>query len=262
MPPRSMLLVKLGGSVITNKSKLRTARPSVLRRLAREVSSTKEQIILVHGAGSFGHILAKRYRLQEGYRDESQLRGVSEVQRDVRRLNLMVDDALLEAGLNPMPIPPSLVAMFAGGRLHDIETRPFIQCLGLRMTPVTFGDVVFDSERRFGICSGDDLIGLLHGYFPASKTILVTDVDGVFTSDPKKKGHRELLREVRIGDLGRLSLTVRAGKDVTGGIEGKLRKMFKVMESGDEFWILNGLVPGRLRDAIKGRKFVGTRVVA
>jgi isopentenyl phosphate kinase len=262
LPPRSMLLVKLGGSVITDKSRLRTARPSVLRRLAREVSATKEQIVLVHGAGSFGHILAKRYRLHEGYRDESQLRGVSEVQRDVRRLNLMVDDALLRAGLKPMPIPPSIVARFGGGRLHDIDVKPFIQCLGLGMTPVTFGDVVFDSERRFGICSGDDLIGLLHGYFPASKTILVTDVDGVFTSDPKKKGKRELLREVRIGDLGRLSLSVRAGKDVTGGIEGKLRKMFKVMESGDEFWILNGLVPGRLSDAIKGKRFIGTRVVA
>jgi len=257
-----MLLVKLGGSVITDKGRLRTARQSVLRRLAKELSATKEQLILVHGAGSFGHILAKRYKLHEGYHDESQLRGVSEVQRDVRRLNLMVDDALLAAGLTPMPIPPSVVAKFTSGRLHDIETKPFIQCLGLRMTPVTFGDVVFDTERRFGVCSGDDLIGLLHGYFPASRTILVTDVDGVFTSDPKKKGRRELLREVRIGDLGRLSLSVRAGKDVTGGIEGKLRKMFKVMESGDEFWILNGLVPGRLRDAIKGKRFTGTRVVA
>jgi isopentenyl phosphate kinase len=259
---RSMLLVKLGGSVITDKLRLRTARQSVLRRLAAELSTTKEQTVLVHGAGSFGHILAKRYRLHEGYLGASQLRGVSEVQRDVRRLNLMVDDALLRAGMHPMPIPPSIIARFGGGMLHDIDIKPFIQCLGLRMTPVTYGDVVFDSEKRFGICSGDDLIGLLHSYFPASKTILVTDVDGVFTSDPKKKAKRELLREVRIGDLGKLSLSVRAGNDVTGGIEGKLRKMFKVMESGDEFWLLNGLVPGRLRDAIKGKRFIGTRVVA
>jgi len=62
--------------------------------------------------------------------------------------------------------------------------------------------------------------------------------------------------------MGRLSLSVRWKKDVTGGLEGKLSKMFKVMESGDEFWILNGMVPGRVRDAVTGKEFIGTRVVA
>ncbi len=39
-------------------------------------------------------------------------------------------------------------------------------------------------------------------------------------------------------------------------------KMFEAAEYADESWILNGLVPGRLKDALTGKKFTGTKVVA
>src|SRR4030067_597890 len=102
-----MLLVKLGGSVITDKAKLRTARPLDLDRLAGGDAPARDDLILVHGAGSFGHILAEKYSLHKGYHDDSQLEGVAEVQRDVRGLNLMVVDALRGAGTRPVAIPPS-----------------------------------------------------------------------------------------------------------------------------------------------------------
>src|SRR3989442_3561614 len=63
----SMLLVKLGGSVITVKSKYRTLRGPDLSRLARELAAgAGPDTVLVHRAGSYGHILAAEHGLKDG----------------------------------------------------------------------------------------------------------------------------------------------------------------------------------------------------
>src|SRR2546428_10948959 len=63
----SMLLVKLGGSVITVKSKYRTLRGPDLSRLARELAAgAGPGTGLVHWAGACGHTPAATQRLKEG----------------------------------------------------------------------------------------------------------------------------------------------------------------------------------------------------
>src|SRR2546426_12448298 len=62
----AMLLVKLGGSVLTDKTRLRTARRAAIRRLASELAAVRQSLVVVHGAGSFGHILAHRHTLNQG----------------------------------------------------------------------------------------------------------------------------------------------------------------------------------------------------
>lgn len=254
-------MVKLGGSVITDKSKVRTARPAVIRRLAKEVATAEDDMILVHGAGSFGHIVSREHRLAEGYRTGSQLKGVAEVQRDVRKLNLMVVDALVKAGANPVSVPPSLAVRLNGGKVESLDARPFREYLRIGTMPVTFGDVVVDKERRFGICSGDDLMLALSREFKPRMSLFVSDVDGIFTGDPKEKEVQKLIREIGAKDMGEVDLSVNVGIDVTGGIKGKLTRMVEMAGYSGETWILNGLVPGRLEDALAGRQFAGTRVV-
>src|SRR3990172_2038341 len=111
-PPASctlpMLLVKLGGSVITVKSKYRTLRGPDLSRLARELAAATDPtgMIVVHGAGSYGHILAAKHRLGEGYADPAQLGAVAQVQRDVRALELKVLDPPPAAPAPPRRAPP------------------------------------------------------------------------------------------------------------------------------------------------------------
>lgn len=257
-----MLLVKLGGSVVTNKEKLKVARPFAITRLAKEIAAAREDVILVHGAGSFGHIRAEKYALQKGYSKESQLQGVSEVQEDVRSLNLHIMQALREAGSRPVSIPPGVIVRYKRGVLSSMQTEPFREYLALRMMPVTFGDVVLDSDWRFAICSGDDLMLELSKAFKPSRCLFVADVDGIFTGDPKGRGKHRLLSEVSSRDVGKVNFAVRKGVDVTGGIEGKLRKMLKAAEFARECWILNGLAPGRLRNALLGKQFIGTKVVS
>jgi isopentenyl phosphate kinase len=66
-----MFIIKIGGSVITNKAIQDSFKKDVLDNLAQQIKKSKKDIIIVHGAGSFGHILAKKYNLNQGYQNKN-----------------------------------------------------------------------------------------------------------------------------------------------------------------------------------------------
>ena len=68
-----MFIIKLGGSVITQKEKQATFRVDVMNNLAKQISQSVEPVILIHGAGSFGHGFARQYSLNEGFSSEAAL---------------------------------------------------------------------------------------------------------------------------------------------------------------------------------------------
>ncbi|MEW6069603.1 MAG: kinase, partial [Candidatus Thermoplasmatota archaeon] len=107
---KGLYLIKLGGSVITDKTKLYKFRENVTRRLAKELKECAQKYIIVHGAGSYGHVKAKHYKLKSITSENiSKFRkGIAEVQYDVRALNLKVIKCLGSEGLNPLSIPPSM----------------------------------------------------------------------------------------------------------------------------------------------------------
>lgn len=129
------------------------------------------------------------------------------------------------------------------------------------LTPVTFGDVVRDRTRGFAICSGDVLMLELAKAFRPARAIFVADVDGLFTADPKRRRTARFLGSVTADDLEGIDFTPARSADVTGSIEGKVRRMLEIAAHADECLILNGNVKNRLRDAVRGRPVVGTRVV-
>lgn len=258
-----MLLVKLGGSVITVKSKYRTLRGPDLSRLAREFAAgAGPETVLVHGAGSYGHILAAKHRLKDGSTTPDQLAAVAQVQRDVRALDLKVLDALLRARLRPAAIPPSLVMRYHDGRLVSFDVGPFRDYLMRELLPVSFGDVVMDTKRRFSIASGDDVILELAKLFRPDRVLFVADVDGVYTADPKRDKEAKRLDVIDAASLGAVTLTNEAGQDVTGGLRGKLERMVTIATHARDVRIINGLARGRLESALKGEDVVGTQVVA
>ena len=258
-----MLLVKLGGSVITVKSKYRTLRGPDLSRLARELAAgAGPDTVLVHGAGSYGHILAAKHGLNEGARDPAALTAVAQVQRDVRALDLKVLDALLRARLRPAAVPPSLVMRYHDGRLASFDVGPFRDYLMRELLPVSFGDVVMDTKRRFSIASGDDVILELAKLFRPDRVLFVADVDGVYTADPKRDRGATRIDVVDADALGTVALTNEAGLDVTGGLRRKLERMLAIAKHARDVRIINGLARGRLEAAAKGADVIGTRVVA
>jgi len=256
-----MLLVKLGGSVVTEKAHLRTPRTAAIHRLARELASVRQPLLIVHGAGSYGHILASRHRLNEGGSRPARRAAAARVQADVRELNALVVGALNRTGLSAVPIPPSAVLSLDDGRVSTMNLTPFLEFASMEFTPVTFGDVVRDVRRGFSVCSGDLMMLELARAFRPDRAVFAADVDGLFTADPKRRRTARLLDVVGPKDLSSIEFSSPSRTDVTGSIEGKVRRMFEIADHVGECLIVNGNVKNRVRDALRGRRVVGTRVV-
>jgi len=255
-----MILVKLGGSVITDKGTLRSFRADACRRLAREMRGMDGRLLIVHGAGSFGHILAEKHRLAEGYLDDSQLHPVAIVQRDVRELNTRVLEALIDEGTRAVSVPPASSASFDDRHVSRFEPSLFQRMIDLGLVPVTFGDVVPDKSLRFSICSGDLMMAELARHFRPRLAIFCADVDGVFTGDPKSDGGAVLLPELNREAVDSIRRTASVNPDVTGGIFGKLERMLDIASHCEKCMILNGDVPGRLEMALKDMRVPSTLV--
>ena len=260
-PRASMILVKLGGSVLTDKARLRTPRRAAIARLAKELADASESLVVVHGAGSYGHILARRHKLHEAFLGKDQLAVGAVVQRDVRALNGLVLNALLDAGLAPVSLAPSALLAFADGEVVSFDWKVFRDYVVLGLTPVTFGDVVRDRTRGLAICSGDVLMLELAKAFRPTRAIFVADVDGLYTADPKRSRAATRLDAIRAADLDGIDFTPARSPDVTGSIEGKVRRMLEIAAHAGETMIVNGNVKNRVRDAVRGRPVVGTHVV-
>lgn len=256
------VLIKLGGSVLTDKGRLRSYRAGAADALARALSRLEEPLLLVHGAGSFGHILAQRHGIHEGFSHDAQLQVVAEIQRDVRDLNLRLLSALLQARIRAVSIPPSACCRFRSRKVIAFDPRLFEEALDLQLTPVTFGDVVPDEALRFSICSGDLLMEQLAAHLRPRLAIFCADVDGVHTEDPARSRKARLLEQVDLSVLRAASVTSPPQvPDITGSLEGKLDRMARIAHHVHECLILNGLKPARLLRAVRGQPVRATRVI-
>ncbi|MEM2850061.1 MAG: isopentenyl phosphate kinase [Candidatus Bathyarchaeia archaeon] len=256
-------IVKLGGSVITFKDRLMMVNHRALNRLAGEISASKlKRIVIVHGGGSFGHPLASKYKLNEKFTgSEEQIRGFTITHRAMLKLNEKVLEALESKGLEVVPLPPLAFVTLASGGLKGMFYEPFINALNMNLTPVTFGDVVFDSDRVFSIISGDLLMSELSRKLQPLKAIFTIDVDGLYVDDPKHNPDVEFIAEATVAEveslLNRLSFR---SSDVTGGMRFKLKQACEIARRGADVYIINGLKPGRLFKALKGEKVRGTLI--
>lgn len=251
----------MGGSVITDKGHYRTFDRVTASRLAAEIASSGQKVILVHGAGSFGHMLAKENRLHLGVTESSQLIGAARVMADVRELNLKMSRCLSEKGLPVVPLPPASCAVMVDGNLDHLDLAVFRKYMEMGMVPLTFGDVVRDSKRGLSICSGDQLMTTLAREFRPEKIIFVTDVDGVFTADPTQDPEAKLIETVDQTVLDALPRTER-NVDVTGSIFAKIQYMIEMAGLTGECLVLNGKAPGRLRSALSGERVIASKVVS
>lgn len=252
--------MKLGGSVITDKAHYRTPRVEEIRRLAKEIASSPGPVVVVHGAGGFGHVLAKRHHLSRGDDgDAERRRAFAQVLADVRRLQLHVVDALQDAGLSPLPISTYDVGRLVDGKLAYFPSHGMGKLVGLGWTPVIPGDGAPDAVRRFGILSGDWLMLSLARELRPERVLFVTNVDGVYDKDPHEPGAR-LLPAIGADDAADGEGEAQ-GPDVTGAMAGKVARARAIARLDLDVRILNGTVPGRLADALALKDVTATRVM-
>jgi isopentenyl phosphate kinase len=250
--------------VITNKERTMTPRLPTIERLAKEVSRANiSPLVLVHGGGSFGHPLAKRYKIKEGYNGKaSQLLGFAKTHQAMIALNKLVVDALINEKVPAVAVSPSSFIMTKSERIHSFTLEPLTKLLQLGFVPVLFGDAVFDLDRGFTILSGDQLIAYLAIHYKAERIILGVDVDGLYTSDPKANKEAKLLNQVTLKELETMVHRVEKAKvtDVTGGMLYKVQEIIPAVEKGISVFFVNARKPNRLYKALKNEQVKGTQI--
>lgn len=243
-------VLKIGGSILTDKSGEKGALPEEIERVAGEVASRPHDLVLVHGAGSFGHIPARKYGLPQKFSPE----GLRVTHESVVRLNLLLLEALAEAGVESLPVHPLSCLTLSGGRIESFATEPIKEMLEEGIMPLLHGDVAMDLTRRAGIVSGDQLVSYLARALRAEVVAVGCNVDGVlFSGRP--------MAEVKRSDLPMIESAIggSAGVDVTGGMKGKLDELLDLADMGISSVIFNASREGNIVRALQGEA-IGTKV--
>jgi isopentenyl phosphate kinase len=265
------VFVKLGGSLITDKTRPETPRHDVIARLAAELRQAFKarpdlSLLLGHGSGSFGHWQASRYGTRSGVRGRDGWIGFAQVAASAARLNRIVTDMLLDAGLPVLGIRPSASALCRDGVLVRLETAPIRRALEQGLIPLVHGDVALDEVRGGTIVSTEELMVYLTGEFRPGRILLLGETAGVLSGDANSSGREgSIIPYITPHNIEIVasSLGGSRGPDVTGGMVSKVHQMLDLVQksAGLQVHILSGLEPGLLtRVLLDADVAVGTRI--
>ncbi|HEX2620946.1 MAG TPA: isopentenyl phosphate kinase [Phototrophicaceae bacterium] len=261
----TITLVKLGGSLITDKLVESSFRVDVTHRIASEIAEAIRQkpdlqLIIGHGSGSFGHFAAKRHHTVEGVHTREQWHGFTEVATAASTLNGLVAETMRSAGLPIWRIQPSASIVCQDGVIQQMALGPLQAALVGGIIPLVYGDVAVDSVRGGTIASTETVFTYLVEHLPVSQVLLLGEVPGVY--DPEGT----VIPEVTPSnfDTMRDFLGGSAGVDVTGGMLTKVQDMLALVEqiAGLRVWIMDGTQPGLLKQSLMGEGQFGTLIHA
>ena len=246
---RRLLVLKLGGSVVTNKDEPETVARAGLREAAEAIGITAGlDLVVVHGGGSFGHPAAEAAgaSLESGITDTHEIR---EIHGAMGRLNEAVLDALHREGVPAVPVRP-----FSAGyrdRTGEIvlPSEQIAAMLGEGFVPVLHGDVITTAGAGATIVSGDELVVSLARTLEAEAVGLCTTVPGVLDVD------ENVIPEIDRFEAVASVLDGSDATDVTGGMAGKVRALLE-LEATSQIFDLSGL-PAFLAGGTPGTRIDG-----
>ncbi|KAL8613113.1 hypothetical protein ACOMHN_035054 [Nucella lapillus] len=227
------VVIKLGGSAITDKSSFKTLQEEQLQQgaaLIKLCHDAGQTIAVVHGAGSFGHFLAKKYQLSKGLNKERNYQGFCETRNSVSKLNKYVVECLTEHGVPAISCPAFPCWQTCGGSVVEWPTAAIRRVLRSGLVPVLHGDGVLDTRQGYAILSGDTIIQTLCRSFTVDRVVFLSDVQGVYDKPPTEEG-AQLVRTVGLKDgevCGDVTLST-SSHDVTGGMLNKLRSAHRIV---------------------------------
>jgi isopentenyl phosphate kinase len=256
-----LIVLKIGGSVISDKKSIvPKANLDVMKRVSKEIASVynkkKMKLIIIHGAGSYGHQIVNKTKIGEGIKNNEQLEAFAETQRLQNELNCIFTKYLIEECLPAIPCQASSFAVMDSGRIVKMDLSAIEGFLEIGMIPVLYGVPAYDKTQKCSILSGDQIAPYLAVKLNARKIIHATNVDGVFTDDPNKNPDAKLIPEINSENIDKVKewLSGSTAIDVTGGMFGKVSEL---LEIGIESQIVNALVNGNIVRAFNGER-IGT----
>lgn len=261
---KPLILIKLGGSLITDKSKPYTVKKDILKNISNEIAEIlkekKYSLVVAHGGGSFPHTSAKKYETHKGIIHDKSWEGFVKVQNDAAKLNRIVIDYLINAGVNAVSVQPSASSRTKKSSLISWELESIKKMLDSDIIPVPYGDVSIDLEQGCSIVSTEELFLYICKKMKVEKIIMVGK-HAVYTGDPDKDKKAELIENIDSKNVGKIKkyFSCSDGIDVTGGMVLKVEKALEMAKICKEVLIVSGLKKGNIEKAVSGKP-VGTLV--
>ena len=245
-----MLFLKLGGSLITDKTKVETVHHDELARLADEIAAARAaqpdlKLLLGHGSGSFGHVAAAKYGTRQGVQTAVQWHGFAEVSSSASRISKIVTDALLAAGVPAISFQPSASAVCEDGRITQLNSTSIQQALIHNLVPIIHGDVAFDTVRGGTIISTEEIMMALAAELRPAWLLLAGMTDGVYD------GQQQVIPIITPDNFAEIQSALGGshGTDVTGGMASKVQGMLDLVSNYPQLSIriFSGLQTGLLK---------------
>jgi isopentenyl phosphate kinase len=270
-----LIFLKLGGSLITDKERPRTPRLDTLRDLSTQIAAARARdpnllLLIGHGSGSFGHVVAKKYATRDGLQPlppsspshflqkqgvgmRAYWHGFTEVWHEAAALNKIVMNALRQANISAMAVPPSASVIAKNGKVVSWNLEPIKRALLEGIAPVVYGDVVFDDARGGTILSTEDLFMHLAREMRPQRILLAGIEDGVYADFPARKHKVESVTPESYEKI-RSSVGASASTDVTGGMDSKVQQMLSLVEEIPDISVqlFSGEKAGNLKRVLEG----------
>ncbi len=243
---RQLLIIKIGGSIITKKSENEAVfEKETVKKIFKQIKQAKEKndfdLILIHGAGSFAHPLAKKYMLSKGYINKESTKGYTLTKEALAKLSNLILSELESENIKSEIIDSTNLITTNNGNIIDFNIQPVKESLKKGLTPILYGNLVPDKIQTFSIVSGDKQATYLAKNLHAKKLIFISDVDGVYEANPKinpRARHIPQITEDNFEEII-LSMNQHNENDVTGEMKGKLESIHEDLKN-IEVQIING----------------------
>ncbi|MFW6321608.1 MAG: isopentenyl phosphate kinase [Halohasta sp.] len=224
MAADELVVLKLGGSVITDKDRPETVDDDALNSVldavttALEDEDTSFRLVVVHGGGSFGHVHAADHGVSttDGTHEA---RGANAIHAAMKRLNRVVVDRLHERDVAALPVHPlSVAARDREGNL-SLPATAVEGLLAEGFVPVLHGDVIAHAGEGVTVLSGDEIVTSLADSLGASRVGLCSTVPGVLDADG------EVIAEIGSFEQVQSVLGESESTDVSGGMAAKVQEL-------------------------------------
>ncbi|MFW9896015.1 MAG: amino acid kinase, partial [Candidatus Thorarchaeota archaeon] len=151
---KKAVVLKLGGSLLTDKSNPYTLRENALKVVAQEIKECIdlgliEELGIIHGVGSFGHPPVLKHNLHKGFRNPDQLKKLSKTQHIVNSYRSEIAKNLLDVGIPVNLMHTSSLLTGNAMRITDYSLNALKGFLSLGMVPLIGGDMMYDDKMGF-----------------------------------------------------------------------------------------------------------------
>jgi isopentenyl phosphate kinase len=268
---KELTVLKLGGSLLSDKTKPYTYRKEVLQSVAQEIHECLdegliESLVLLHGVGSYGHPPVLEHKLHKGFLGPDQLLPLSKTQESVGTLRHIIVKELQEAKVPVCLMYPSSMITSEKMKMTSYFLDPLKGFAEVGMVPLLGGDILIDSVMGWSVGSADQLAVIICKELGAKRLIFASDVSGIYNADPKLEKDASLIDLINLNDLETTleKMGVSGMEDASGAMKGKLQSIAPakpLIEQGLEVGLLSMMEFGVLKAFLKNEDCQCTRVI-